>query len=229
MSRVPGEVELIFVNDGSRDRTGEILGELAAEHKAVRALDNPRNLGYGASLKRGIEQARFDTIVITDADGTYPNERIPDLVERMEGVDMVIGARTGANVHVQLIRRFPKRVLLAFGRFMSQAKIEDINSGLRAIRTECVREHWDILPPAYSFTTTITLALHMTERKVVYLPIDYHQRVGKSSMHPIRDTVRIFATVWRTARRYRPHRVRTFTALVGAGAVLAGLAIYSLL
>lgn len=222
MARVPGETELIFVNDGSRDRTGAILAEASAKNPKVVAIDNPTNMGYGASLKRGIEQARFDVIVITDADGTYPNERIPDLVEKLADQDMVIGARVGDNVQVPLIRRIPKRILLAFGRLMSQADIVDINSGLRAIRTEFVREHWEILPPAYSFTTTITMAMHMTGRRIRYVPIDYHQRVGQSSMHPIRDTYRIFATVWRTARRFRPDRARAFAA-AGLG-VLAALA-----
>ncbi len=228
LGRVPGEVEMIFVNDGSRDRTAEILAEVETKQPLLRVFDNPTNMGYGATLKRGIEQARFDTIVISDADGTYPNERIPDLVERMAEADMVIGARTGPNVRVPLIRRLPKWVLLRFGRFMSQARIEDINSGLRAIRSEYVREHWDMLPAAFSFTTTITLAMQMTGRRVVYIPIDYHQRVGQSSMHPIRDTYRIFATVWRTARRYRPDRIQAFRAWcagVGVGLLAAAYAL----
>ena len=66
------------------------------------------------------------------------------------------------------------------------------------------------------------MAMHMTGRRILYVPIDYHQRVGQSSMHPIRDTYRIFATVWRTTRRFRPDRTRAFVAAsVGAAAALA--------
>jgi len=71
--------EIVVVNDGSKDRTGEILRELQ-ELITFRVIEHPRNRGYGAALKTGIRQAKYGAIVITDGDGTYPNERIPQLV-----------------------------------------------------------------------------------------------------------------------------------------------------
>lgn len=65
-------------------------------------LQHRHNRGYGAALKTGIRHARYDLICITDADGTYPNERIPELVAQLAGqeYDMVVGARTGENVAI---------------------------------------------------------------------------------------------------------------------------------
>lgn len=91
----PFESEMIFVNDGSRDRTLAILRKLESKYPRLRIVDNGTNCGYGASLKRGIAQARYDKIVITDADGTYPNERIPEIARTLDDYDMVTGARTG--------------------------------------------------------------------------------------------------------------------------------------
>ncbi|MCL4741565.1 MAG: glycosyltransferase family 2 protein [Phycisphaerales bacterium] len=204
LSRLECESEMIFVNDGSRDGTGAILDGLVREYPRLRVYHNPVNAGYGATLKRGVAQARFDRIVITDADGTYPNERIPDLVAMLDEHDMVVGARTGSAVRIPLARRPAKWALLRYARWMSRADIKDINSGLRAIRRIHVERYWSMLPNAFSFTTTITLALHTDGASVAYVPIDYHPRVGKSSIRPIRDTLGFFSLVFRTVMYFKP-------------------------
>ncbi len=204
LSRLGCESEMIFVNDGSRDGTGAILDGLVAEYPRLRVYHNPVNAGYGATLKRGVAQARFDRIVITDADGTYPNDRIPELVALLDEHDMVVGARTGSAVRIPLARRPAKWALLRYARWMSRADIKDINSGLRAIRRIHVERYWSMLPNAFSFTTTITLALHTDGASVAYVPIDYHPRVGKSSIRPIRDTLGFFSLVFRTVMYFKP-------------------------
>lgn len=213
--------EMIFVNDGSRDRTLEILRRLEAEQPRLRVVDNGVNCGYGASLKRGIAQARYDRIVITDADGTYPNERIPDIVRMLDEHDMVVGARTAANVHIPLVRRPAKWALLRYARLMSGSDIKDINSGLRGIWTTHVYRHWFMLPDTFSFTTTITMAMHAARLKVAYPQIDYHPRVGKSSIKPVRDTLRFFSLVLRTSMYFKPLQV--FGSVAVALLVLAVL------
>jgi len=69
--------EIIVVNDGSTDRTGELLRE---SESSIRIFNHKINRGYGASLKTGICNAQYEIVVITDADGTYPHERIPELI-----------------------------------------------------------------------------------------------------------------------------------------------------
>src|SRR4051812_42261459 len=98
--------EVIVVDDGSQDGTGE-----AAHRAGARVLRNRSNRGYGASLKTGIMAAAHNLILITDADGTYPVHYIPELVEGLETADMVVGARMGNNVAIPLIRRPAKWVL----------------------------------------------------------------------------------------------------------------------
>src|SRR5436190_11039345 len=80
------DFEIIVVDDGSKDRTGA-----AAETTGVRVLSNRTNMGYGASLKRGVAASDSTYVAIIDADGTYPASNLPRMLEIARSVDMVVG------------------------------------------------------------------------------------------------------------------------------------------
>ena len=199
--------EMIFINDGSKDKTSSVLLSLAKKFTKLKIIDSRVNCGYGASLKKGILASKYDWIVITDADGTYPNERIPELVKALNENDMAIGARIGKNVKIPTVRRPIKWLLLQYARWMSKSDIKDLNSGLRAMRKDQIFKFWNMLPNAFSFTSTITLAMHIEGLKVSYIPIDYHARIGSSSIKPIQDTLRFFSLVLRTVMYFKPLQV----------------------
>ena len=98
-----GEMEIIVINDGSRDRTGEVARALS-----VTLIEHETNQGYGASLKEGLQRANGEFILIADADGTYPLADIPRLAADITAFDMVIGARTGDIVKIPFLRRLGK-------------------------------------------------------------------------------------------------------------------------
>ena len=102
--------EVVVVNDGSTDGSKETLDQLSKElsEQPFRVIHHSRNLGYGAALKTGIRRSNAEIICITDADGTYPNQRIPELLTLAENHDMVVGARTGDDVDYSKIRSIPK-------------------------------------------------------------------------------------------------------------------------
>ena len=75
--------EIIVVNDGSKDRTGEICDRLVEELPEVRVVHHPRNRGYGAALKSGITLARYDLIFFTDADGQFDLNEVARLLEQV--------------------------------------------------------------------------------------------------------------------------------------------------
>lgn len=198
--------EIIVVDDGSRDDTPARLEEAAAE-RDVRVVRNEINRGYGFSLKRAVGESTHDIIVITDADGTYPNERIDELVARIEQVDMVVGARTGAKVHVPLVRRPAKWMLTRLASYLAGTRIPDLNSGLRVMRKPLIKRFQSLLPDGFSFTTTITLALLTHGYQVEFVPIDYAKRVGRSSIRPIRDTLNFISLIVRTVMYFKPLKV----------------------
>ena len=171
--------EVVVVDDGSKDRTAE-----RARTAGARVLSHLENRGYGASLKTGIRAAKHEIIVITDADGTYPPDQIPELLAKLDQADMAVGARIGKTVRIPLIRRPAKWMLGALAKYIAGRDIPDLNSGLRAFRRGCVEQYFSILSNRFSFTTTSTLALFADDYRVVYHPIDYHSRIGRSKITP---------------------------------------------
>lgn len=222
--------EVVVVNDGSRDDTAGVTGRVAAEHERLTLLQHRHNRGYGAALKTGIRHARYDLICITDADGTYPNERIPELVAQLAGqeYDMVVGARTGENVAIPLVRRPAKWAIGRLANYVAGEKIPDLNSGLRVFRREIALRMFGLLPNAFSFTTTITLAMLTNNYLVNYVPIDYFARVGQSKIRPVQDTLNFVQLVWRIALYFAP--LKLFLPLSGLLLLLAvGWALFTLL
>jgi len=194
--------EIIVVDDGSKDNTAKI----AQEHEC-HVLKHEQNRGYGASLKSGIRLAKSDIIAITDADGTYPNERLPELLDLLPEYDMVVGARTGSKVHISLIRRPAKWVLGLLANYLTGTKIPDLNSGLRVFKKEIPEKYWGIFPNGFSFTTTITMASLCNNFLVKYIPIDYYKREGKSKIRPISDTIGFFSLIMRTILYFNPLKI----------------------
>lgn len=193
MERTDWAFEILVVDDGSEDGTGEVA---AAE--AVRVLRHRRNRGYGASLKSGIEVAAHDWILIIDADGTYPTEAIPALLAQAGSHEMVVGARLGAQVRVPLVRRPAKWFLGRLASYLAEQELPDINSGLRLIDRRLVDAYRSLLPDGFSFTTTITLAAAVNGHEVGYVPIDYHARLGNSKIrawHAYDFTLLILRTI----------------------------------
>ena len=215
--KVSHDYEIIVVNDGSTDHTAQIL----QSRNDIKAIGHSKNLGYGAALKTGIRHARYTLIVITDADGTYPNERIPDLIALTMQADMVVGARIGTHVHYPTLRSIPKWFLVHFAQWITRSRIPDLNSGLRVFRKSTIKRFLGILPDTFSFTTTITLAMLTNNYIVHYEPINYHPRVGRSKIKPIRDTLRFIQLILRTGVYFAPLRI----FLPIAGIFLAGFLI----
>ena len=196
------ELEIIVVDDGSDDETSKIAGS----YNEIDLIRHNVNRGYGAALKTGIYNARYDLIVITDADGTYPNERITDMIARMvEGnYDMVVGSRIGADVTIPILRQPAKWAIRLLAKYVTGEPIPDLNSGMRIFRRDIAKRFASILPQGFSFTTTITLAMLANGYRVDYLPIDYYKRIGRSKIRPVQDTLNFFGLVTRIALYFYP-------------------------
>lgn len=196
------DYEIIVVNDASADRTLAI-----AQQKGVKVISHEINKGYGASLKTGIRNARFKYILIIDADDTYPADKIPLLISKIGEDDMAVGARTGRNVNIPVFRRPAKAILNLLANYLTETKIPDLNSGFRIIKKEAALKFFHILPNGFSFTTTITLVLLVNNYSVVYIPIEYFKRKGRSKFHPVKDTFNYFLLIIRTIMYFNPLKI----------------------
>jgi glycosyltransferase involved in cell wall biosynthesis len=216
-----GAYEVVIVDDGSRDETG-----VRAEQAGARVLRHPHNVGYGRSLKDGIRAALYDTIVINDADGTYPIDAIPALLARFgEGYDMVVGARSGEHYRESLIKMPLRRLLRFIVEFTAGRSIPDINSGLRVFRRSTALEYFDHLCDTFSFTTSMTLAYMMTGKFVAYVPIEYNKRVGKSKVRLLRDSMKTLQYIVEAAIYYDPLKMFALMALIVLASSLVSFAL----
>ena len=198
------DYEVIVVDDGSTDNTYE-----EAKKSNATIIKNNFNMGYGASLKLGIRNSKNDTIVITDADGTYPIDDIPGLVDDFieYKCDMVVGARTGENVNIPAIRKPAKWCLNFLARYLTRVNIPDLNSGLRVMKKSVITRFFNLISPGFSFTTTVTLALHCNDYSVRYVPINYLPRTGSSKIKPVRDTADFFQRIFRIVMYFKPLKI----------------------
>jgi len=206
--------ELICVDDGSTDGTRELL----ATTPGIRTILLPRNQGSGTARRIGTQQARGQVVVWTDADMTYPNERIPELVAQLDDTwDQVVGARrTEAGTH-KLFRVPAKWAIRQLACWLTNTPIPDLNSGLRAFKRSVAEPYLRLLPSGFSCVTTITLAFLSNGHPVKYVPIDYFKRAGRSKFHPFKDAYNYLLQVLRMVMYFNPLRVLMPVALTLLG------------
>ncbi|HYZ00309.1 MAG TPA: glycosyltransferase family 2 protein [Candidatus Binatia bacterium] len=212
--------ELICVDDGSTDGTREVLASIPA----IRTILFPRNQGSGTARRIGTQEARGRVVVWTDADMTYPNELIPDLVRQLDdGYDQVVGARKTEAGTYKFFRVPAKWAIRRLAAYLTNTPIPDLNSGLRAFKRDVAKPYLRLLPPGFSCVTTITLAFLSNGHQIKYVPIDYFKRAGRSKFHPFKDAYNYIIQVLRMVMYFNPLRVLMPVALTLLGGTFVKL------
>jgi len=214
--------ELLCIDDKSTDDTLEVLRQAKLRFPQMRLMPFRRNGGSGTARRIGTQEAHGRIVVWTDADMTYPNERIPEFVRYLDDnldVDQVVGARTSEEGTHKWARVPAKWVIRRIASFLSGTKIPDLNSGLRAFRRDVSLPYLRLLPPGFSCVTTITMAFLSNQHPVDYVEIDYAKRAGVSKFHPFRDAYRYILQVLRMVMYFNPLKVLMppALALIGIG------------
>jgi glycosyltransferase involved in cell wall biosynthesis len=214
--------ELLAVDDFSTDGTLARLEEAAPHFPNMQVVPFHRNGGSGTVRRIGSQQAKGDIVVWTDADMTYPNDRIPELVDILDtdpSVDQVVGARTTEEGTHKLLRVPAKWFIRKTAERLAGQKIPDLNSGLRAFRKDVAEPYLKLLPPGFSCVTTITLAFLSNQHDIRYVPIDYAKRAGSSKFHFVHDAYRYILQVLRMVMYFNPLKVLMPPALwlIGLG------------
>jgi glycosyltransferase involved in cell wall biosynthesis len=212
--------ELICIDDGSSDGTRELLQRLPG----IRLIVFARNQGSGTARRIGTQEARGRVVVWTDADMTYPNELIPELVHELDdNYDQVVGARRSEAGTYKLFRVPTKWAIRRLASYLTDTAIPDLNSGLRAFKRSVAMPYLRLLPPGFSCVTTITLAFLSNGHQIKYVPIDYFKRSGRSKFHPFKDAYNYLIQVLRMVMYFNPLRVLMPVALTLFGGTFVKL------
>jgi glycosyltransferase involved in cell wall biosynthesis len=207
--------EVILVDDCSSDGCLDTVRDL--DVTVVRHL---RREGGGVARMTGLYFAKGELVVQSDADSTYPVDELPAMLAELEHADMIIAARRKESaVDFHLLRVLMKSILQRIAEYLSAQRIPDLNSGMRLYRKTHAVHYAHLYPTGHSIMSTMTLAFLYDRRRVVFHPIDYRVRKGKSSFHPIRDTYNYLFTILRAVTLFEP--LRFFVPLASASALLA--------
>lgn len=223
--------ELLAIDDASTDGTLSVLEAALPRFPHLRLLPFHRNGGSGTARRVGTQQARGRIVVWTDADMTYPNERIPELVRMLEEdptFDQVVGARTTEEGTYKFLRVPAKWVVRKIAERLTGTAIPDLNSGLRAFRRSVSLPYLRLLPPGFSCVTTLTMSFLHNQHDVRYVPIDYAKRAGTSKFHFAKDAYRYLLQVLRMVMYFNPLKVLMPVALwiLALGLVKLGVDVY---
>jgi len=208
MDKSKEKYEIITINDGSTDKSSFILSKI----KGIKTIHHIKNKGYGASIKTGIRNSKGTHILIIDCDRTYSPYEIPKLL-KYKDYDMVVGSRTGKHVKVSFERGMAKKLLILTAKFLTGKKIPDLNSGLRLFKRELADEFFNFFPDGFSFTTTITIATLTNSKEVLYIPINYYQRKGKSKIRPMHFFT-FLHLILRIVTYFKPLKTYTLVSLL---------------
>jgi glycosyltransferase involved in cell wall biosynthesis len=167
-------MQLIVVNDGSRDNTAQVLEQHRA-HPNLTLARHKLNRGYGGAIKSGMLAATTAYVITMDADGQHSMEDVLKLYDsaRETDADMVVGRRTGSS---HWYRGLGKAIIRMIAKLMMDIGVHDINSGMKLYETKLAQTYLRLCPDSMAFSDVITLIFINRRHRVIETPISVHPR-----------------------------------------------------
>ncbi len=172
-------IELIAVDDGSDDGSWQLLEQLAAAEPRIRPLRQPRNIGKGAAVRRALEAARGEIVVVQDADLEYDPAEYPRLLAPILAgeADAVFGSRfaNGQRPKIGFASRIANRVLTSVANRVTGLKLTDMETGCKMMRADVLRQ-LSLTSDSFTIEPELTLQLARTGARIREIPISYQGR-----------------------------------------------------
>lgn len=221
----PGEI--VLVDDGSADRTGEVAAAIAAGRDHVRVLQSPGNRGKGASVRRGVLAARYDHVLFTDADLSTPIADAAKLrAALVQGADVAIGSRRLAGSAIGVRQPWPRhlagRAFSGLVALLFLPGIQDSQCGFKAFRRPAATELFGRQRlDRFAFDVEVLWLARRLGYRIAEVPVSWsddagsHIRLARDASAMLADLARI--QLGAVTGRYRLRRGRSRPARPGAG------------
>jgi glycosyltransferase involved in cell wall biosynthesis len=198
LPRVAERFEVILVDDGSRDRTGEIADALSAADPRVRAVHHPVNRGYGAALRSGIEAARHAWIFYTDGDNQFDLEDLPRLLALRGSHEIVTGYRSPRSD--SWARRLNAAGFNILCRFFLGVRVRDVDCAFKLFRAS-IFEGMPLRAEGATIDLEILARACRAGARVAEVPVrHYPRRFGSQTGANLRVIARAFRELFRLRR-----------------------------
>ena len=212
------EMIVVFVNDGSTDRTQEIVDQ--PEFDEVVKVRFEHNRGYGAAIKAGWEATDAELVGFIDGDGTCDPEFCVKLVNRLQetNADAVLAGRLTPESEMPLIRKIGNVIFARLLGLVSGKDLTDSASGFRIVRRSSLKLMCP-LPDGLHFTPAMSCICLLDPRlRIEEVPMHYKERIGRSKLSVIKDGFRFLYTILFSACCYAPLKT-----MIGASTIVGGL------
>lgn len=140
LKQVAGEYEVLIINDGSKDKTGEIADQLAKKYPFIKVIHHNPNRGYGAALRSGFYNSKYDWIVFTDSDGQFDFSEVVKLIEKAQETNADIVAGYRIERQDPLIRKIFGKGWTFLANLLLGINIRDVDCGFKLIKKEVIKK-----------------------------------------------------------------------------------------
>ena len=187
------KARILIINDGSKDKTLNIIKKLKSKHKNLDFISHDKNRGYGAALITGFLKSKTPYVAFLDADLTYHPRYIPlllDLVKRQD-LDCAWGNRFGGKKNkMPFIRKIGNRALVFLFLLVVGRYVKDVSCGERIFTKEALNKiDFGTLPNGLDMITAMTKRIVKRKLKFKLIPIEYFERRGSSKLNVMRDFI----------------------------------------
>lgn len=215
------ELELLVVDDGSKDATRDIMHAIEQQEHGVRLICHKQNRGYGAALKTGFGLAKGELIGFLDADGTYPPEYFPQLcTAALNGSDIVVGSRmAGAETQMPLTRKIGNLFFATLLSIIGPQRVTDSASGMRVFKRTILDRIYP-LPDGLNLTPVMSTRAVHEGITISEIPIPYSERLGRSKLSVVHDGSLFLRSMLWTALTYNPVRILGIVGMLGVAVAL---------
>ena len=203
--KISDKYEIIVINDGSKDQTGEVISRLKSKYKNLVVITHKVNRGYGGALKSGFYNAKYQWIAFTDADGQFDIKELPILIRRQKETDAGIVAGFYLKRAVSLQRKLNTWVWQLIVRMLFGLQVKDIDCGFKLVRKKVI----DVIPKLESergafISSEFLIKAQRSKFKIVEVGVHHYSRTeGKGTGADLNVVIKSFVDLFKLYRDLR--------------------------